>query len=246
VTMMGGNLTWRMGVGTSVLLHGAAICAMSLGFSFLPPPQKAADAAMTVDLAPVASAPPEPPRQTPQGPQKVEAVARPRRVDAPKIPPPPQLSVPVKAEVEVPIKTETQPDRPVMKQAADETTAPQAISAPPKPDNAAPSAGASSTASNAPQTWESSILARLARNKRYPSAAQSEHQQDVVYVKLVIDSAGRVTSANVVRSQGFPMLDREVISLAHRSSPFPAPPAAAGDPVVVVVPVEFYITKHRG
>ena len=146
----------------------------------------------------------------------------------------------------MPIKTETQPDRPVMEQAADQTTAPQAISAPPKPDSAAPSAGASSTASNAPQTWESSILAKLARNKRYPSAAQSEHQQDIVYVKLVIDSAGRLTSANVVRSQGFPMLDQEVISLAHRSSPFPAPPAAEGDPVVVVVPVEFYITKHRG
>lgn len=242
----GGRLSWRVGVGTSVLLHAAAIGAMFLGFSFLAPAQKAADAVMTVDLAPVASAPPAPPRQTPPGPQRIEAVAKPRLLDAPKIPPPPQLMFPVKAEVEVPIKPDVQPNRPVMKEAADQSTAPQAVTAPPKPDSAAPSAGASSTASNAPQTWESLILAKLARNKRYPSAAQSEHQEDVVYVRLVIDAAGRLISANVVRSRGFGMLDQEVVELAHRSSPFPAPPPSEGAPVIVVVPVEFYITTKRG
>ena len=68
----------------------------------------------------------------------------------------------------------------------------------------------------------------------------------MVYVRLVIDGTGRLTEAQVVRSRGYALLDQEVISLAHRSSPYPAPPAKEGDPAIVVVPVEFFITRHGG
>jgi protein TonB len=242
----GGARVWRTSLGASILFHGAAVCIVVFGLSWLAPPNKASDSAMTVELAPTVSAPPAPPRQTPPGPQHIEAVVKPRLIDEPKLPPPPpQVRTPTKDDVVVPLKPVLQPDRTVMKQAADQTTAPQAIVAPAKPETAAPTAGSSATASNAPQNWDNLLLAKLQRNKRYPSAAQSEHQEDVVYVRLVIDSSGRLQSANVVRSRGFAMLDDEVISLAHRSSPFPAPPAAEGNPVVVVVPVEFFITRHH-
>jgi protein TonB len=90
------------------------------------------------------------------------------------------------------------------------------------------------------------LLARLEHNKRYPSSAQAHHQEDVVYVRMVINSAGRLTEANVVRSRGFTLLDREVLSLARRTSPYPAPPATEGDPAVVVVPVEFFLARRPG
>ena len=241
----GGAPSWRTGLGTSIVLHGAVVFVVVFGLARLASPDRASDSAMTVELAAQVSAPPAPPRQTPMGPQQVEAVVKPRPIDAPKIPPPPQLKVPVKPDVVIPIKPNPQPDAPVQKQAADETTAPPAIAAPPKPDTAAPTAGATLVASNAPPTWESSLLAKLERNKRYPIAAQSQHQEDVVYVHLVINSAGRLTGANIVQSRGFSLLDNEVISLVRRSNPFPAPPPADGNPVEVVVPVEFFITSHR-
>jgi protein TonB len=129
----------------------------------------------------------------------------------------------------------------VPKPQAEETTAPQALVAPPKPVAASPVQGASSVASNAAQSWENGLLARLERVKRYPGAAQAQGQEDLVYVRLTIDRAGRLTDAQVVRSRGYAMLDREVVAMAHRASPFPAPPAEERDPVVVVVPVEFFI-----
>ena len=238
--------SWRTGLGMSIVLHGAVIGAVLFGLTWLAPRDGPSDAGMTVEIAPQVSAPPAPPRQTAPGPQRVEAVAKPRPINQPKIPPPPQLQIPVKPEVVVPAKPEPQPDRPVQKQAANQTTAPPTIAAPPKLEAAAPAAGAAPAASNAPQTWESSLLAKLERNKRYPIGAQTAHQEDVVYVRLVIDSGGRLTSANVVRSHGFSLLDNEVVSLARRSSPFPPPPPAEGNPVEVVVPVEFFISQHRG
>ncbi len=217
-----------------------------VGVTWFSPSHPASDAGMAVEIAPVASAPPTPPQQTAPGPQAVKSTVKPQPVEAPKIPPPPRLTVPVKAEVQVPTKSDTQPDRPVMKQAADQTTAPQAVSAPPKSISAAPTSGASTIASNAPQTWENLVVSKLARNKRYPSAAQLAHEEDNVYVQLVIDAAGRLISAKIMRSRGVSALDQEVLSLAHRSSPFPPPPGSQSPPVTVVVPVEFYISaRHR-
>lgn len=238
---------WRAGLTASVLLHGAAVGAVMFGLTWLAPAIKPADSVMTVELAPAPSAPPAPVRQTPPGPQRTEAVTRPRPMDQPKFPPPPKLLIPVKADVVLPPKPDPQLNRPVQKETVDETTAPQSTPAPPRQQMAAPIAGASTVASNAPQTWESLLEAKLQRNKRYPGAAQDSGQQDVVYVRMAIDRAGRLMDANVVRSRGYALLDSEAVALAHRASPFPAPPAdEAGDPIVLVVPVEFFITRHHG
>jgi len=252
VTLFAAVPLWRVGLVVSVLLHGAAAATVLLGPTLLTARTELTDAAMTVEIAPTASAPPDTPREIPIGPQQIEAVAQPRpidhshAIDHPKVPPPPKLPIPVKADLVVPANPDPQPERPVMNQVADQTTAPQALVAPSGPDRVAPTAGAATTDSNLPQTWESLLLAKLEHNKRYPSSAQANHQEDVVYVRMVINSAGRLTEANVVRSRGFTLLDQEVLSLARRAGPYPAPPATEGDPAVVVVPVEFFLARRSG
>jgi len=238
---------WRISLGASILLHGAAMSAVLFSLAQMTPSAKSADSVMTVELAPSPSAPVAPPRQTPPGPQRIASVEKPKPVDQPKIPPPPMLTSPVNPEVVMRAKPDAQPDRPVLKQVSDQTTAPEALAAPPKSNLAAPTTGASSVATNAPQTWDGLVLAKMQRNKRYPGAAQSQGQQDVVYLRMGIDRSGRLTNADVVRSRGYTLLDNEAVALAHRSSPFPAPPAnEEGNPVVVVVPVEFFINRHPG
>jgi protein TonB len=236
---------WRVGVMSSIALHSLVALVVLFGLVRLPPPSRVADAAMTVEIAPAPAAPPAPPRQTPPGPQQVRAITRPVPQNQSKISPP-RVDTPVKPEVVMQAKPQPQPDRPVLPKAADQTTDRQAAVAPPKAENAAPSAGASTVMSNAAQTWENLLLAKLQRNKRYPDSAQARGQEDVVYVKMSIDRAGRLTGADVVRSRGFAMLDSEVLSLVHRSSPYAPPPASEqGDMVVVVVPVEFFLKHNR-
>jgi protein TonB len=241
----GSPSNWRIGVGASVLLHSAFVCSLLFGLVRLAPTASPVGAVMTVEIAPTLSAPPTPPRQTPPGPRQIEAASKPKPFDRPKIPPPPKLLIPIKPEVMEPATPDPQPDRPVLKQTTDQTTAPQAIAAPPKTEEAAPTTGDANVASNAAQTWEGLLLAKLERNKRYPSAARYSHQEDVVYIRMVIDGAGRLTGVDVVRSRGYTLLDKEVVSLAHRASPFPPPPSAEGNPAVLVVPVQFFITHYR-
>lgn len=241
-----GAAIWRLGFGASVLLHAVAVAAILFHRVWPEPPSKPADSVMTVELAPTPSAPARPPRQTPPGPQRIESRPRSTPTDQPRIPLPPELATPLNPEVVLQAKTDPKPDRPMQKQNAEQTTAPLAVAAPPKPDVAAPTSGASTSASNAPQSWESSVLAKLQRNKRYPGQAQSQGQEDVVYVRIAIDRSGRLINADVVRSRGYALLDNEVLALVHRASPFPMPPAEEnGNPVIVVVPVEFFISSRR-
>jgi len=233
---------WVLGAGTSIALHVGAAAAVL--FTVAPAPTSIAppaEALMTIELAPTPSAPVAPLRQTAPGPVRVEATPPPMPAEPPKISPPPKLLMPIKADIVLPIKPRPHPPRPVRKPQAEQTTAPQALVAPPKPVAASPTQGASSIVSNAAQSWENGLLARLERVKRYPGAAQAQSQEDLVYVRITIDRSGKLTDAQVVRSRGYALLDREVVAMAHRASPFPAPPAEEHDPVVVVVPVEFFI-----
>ena len=67
-----------------------------------------------------------------------------------------------------------------------------------------------------------------------------------MYVRMTLNRAGQLLSAGIVKSQGFPLLDGEVLSLVRRASPYGAPPAAeAGDPIEIVVPVNFFVNHGR-
>lgn len=241
-----GDGRWLWSTVGSLSIHGGVVAAAALGFNWVAASEPPPAAAVVVEVSLVTSAPPVPVRETPPGPEQQEQQAAQKRplMEIPHIPAP---LVPVKAEVVVPLRD----DRPPQKveddaRRVDVTTAPTAMPAPSAPDFAAPAVGRSANPpSNAEQAWEGLVLAQLERNKRYPAAAQRAGMQDVVMVRLTLDRKGRVTDAKIRRSNGYGPLDAEVLALARRASPLPAPPPeVAGDPLVLTVPVEFFMKKR--
>ena len=88
-----------------------------------------------------------------------------------------------------------------------------------------------------PARWQSRLMAHLERRKRYPAGAKSRREEGVVYVRFRIDETGKVLSASLARSSGFPELDSEVLSLVQRASPVPAPPPDVNR--TITAPVKF-------
>jgi len=240
---------WPYALIFSIGLHGAVVGAMLVDWRWArhaddsPPP-----AAMVVELAVMPASPPIPATQVAPGPEQVEAQPGPKPVEQKSFDPPPQVDAALKPSFILPVKPEQKPiEAPTVAREARETTAPQAVEAAAVDKTAAPVEGNNAAPpSNAEQAWEGKILAKLERNKRYPSAAQAGGQQDTVLVRLVIDRAGRLIEASLKKSAGFALLDNATLELARRASPFPAPPpGVTGDRIVRVVPVEFYIRKRR-
>lgn len=228
----------------SLGVHGGAAAALFLGFSTAvkaPPP-----AAMVVELASLPSAPPIPPSLAPPAPKQDEA--RPKPVeDKLKIPPLPKLAFAIKPEVAVPLKPLQDEKKPIADKPADETTRPATPQAPLKDAPKAPAIGApSDQPSTAEQSWEARVLAALERKKRYPGDAQRQGQEDVIYVRIGVDRNGRVVDSQIRKSRGYPLLDSEVMALVQRASPLPAPPKdVSGDPVMLLVPVDFFLSHHN-
>lgn len=114
-----------------------------------------------------------------------------------------------------------------------ETAAPKTVAAPP-------------AASNAPDTWEGKVLAQLNKHRRYPRMAMARREQGVPYIRFVMDREGRVLSATLERSSGFPNLDREAVALPKRAQPLPKPPddMRSGQATIeMVVPVEYFLRR---
>ena len=143
-------------------------------------------------------------------------------------PPPPQVAQ------EAPKPQEARTPAPV-------TSAPQAIPEQTAVTAAAPAQGQPNpSASKALPTWKAQIVALLERNKRYPPAAQSRHQQGVAQVFFSLDQQGRLVDSHLVRSSGAAALDEEALALLRRAQPFPKPPAElGGGQVGLTVPVRF-------
>ena len=110
------------------------------------------------------------------------------------------------------------------------------------PQTAAPTNGVPSDGKAAVATYQSLLLGHLARHKQYPATARARRQQGVAYVRFSMDRQGRVISVALAKSAGAALLDGESLDLLRRASPLPAPPVeVAGDPVDLIVPVEFFI-----
>jgi protein TonB len=227
----------------SLTVHGGAAAALFLGLSssVKAPPQ----AAMVVELAALPSAPPVTPSDTPPAPKQDEAQPKPV-VDKLKIPPLPKLALDIKPEVSVPLKPLEDEKKPVADKPADETTRPATPEAPVKDAPKAPAIGApSNIPSTAEQSWEARVLAVLERKKRYPADAQRQGEEDVVYVRIAVDRSGHVVDSQIRKSRGYAMLDSEVMALVQRASPLPAPPReVTGNPVTLLIPVDFFLAHH--
>ena len=209
-----------------------------------PPPLPA----VLIDLPPVAEpAPPEaaaPPEAVaepePLPPLPTEPEPPPPPEPEPLPPPPPPVR---EVAVPLPVKPPPRPKPAVRQEPRVERPSSQAVAAPAQspPPQAAPAPAPGPVApSNAVPTWQGLLMTRLQQARRYPSDARLNSQQGVAYLRVTLNRAGEVLSANIERSSGFPSLDNETLALAQRASPLPAPPAeVTGNSVVLVIPVRF-------
>lgn len=211
-------------IGTCLLFAGG-FAALFVTFEqrFNPPPPSAP---LVVSLVPLASPPETPPKpkeapkpaekhQRQPTPQKIEPVVHPI-ISLPTIAPPPP------APVAKPV--DPAPPQP-------ETAAPKTAPAPPAPQ----------VSSNAPDTWEGRVLARLQKYQRYPGAAKSGRQQGVTFIRFRMNREGHVLSSSLERSSGFPMLDQAALDTLRRADPLPKIPPQRPDEIELVTPFEFYL-----
>jgi periplasmic protein TonB len=174
--------------------------------------------------------------------QKVEEKAETDPVEEP----PPEVAPAPNPEVAVPppppqeVKQET-PQRQEPRPAAPTTSAPQAIPEATAAKPAAPVQGPRRPDNKyAVQTWQRQVSDLIARNARYPTAADRRGQTGEVQVSFGIDRQGRVIDSRVVRGSGNAALDEEALSVLRRAQPFPVPPQELpGERVGLVVPVQF-------
>ncbi|SDY81581.1 protein TonB [Lysobacter sp. yr284] len=239
---------WLGGVAVTAVVHAALLAALlhlRTPAPALPPTPPAAAVVLELSLLP--KAPPVPALDLPPGPAQPERAASrarpPREVarDRP-LPQPPQAlgetaSAPQPAASSAPAEQPAAQD-----QAAASASAPPTVAAVPAPRYAA-AQDAAGAGRQVPRHWQQLLLGHLERFKRYPRQARRLHQQGVAQLRMSVAGDGRVRAARIEASSGYPGLDEEALAVAQRAGPVPAPPAELGDPVEVVVPVDFYIAR---
>lgn len=229
---------WMAGLGASVGIHGAvAACALVATLWSSSRNHAAAPPAMAIELAPEPAGPVTPPHETPSEPQP-----RPRPVEQVQKQEIPELPRMAKSPDAATLPTRTPLPPPQMA-----PPPPPASTQSPAPKAAAPAAGQpTSGSSEAQQSWEGRVLARLEQKKRYPNEARREGLEDTVYVRITMDRKGRVLASSITRSRNHAVLNDAVRDLVRRADPLPAlPEGVGGDQYTVTVPVNFYI-KQRG
>lgn len=201
-------------------------------------------AAMMVELAPLPEpTPPPPPKVVPQPPAPVEEPPLPKLAEAPK----PKIAIPKppkpKAKPQPP-KPEKKPEppreEPPSEQVAETppSTAPVQKSAAPAPSIAANS--------NALPTWQSDLLAHLAKYQLYPQDARRRGLQGINRLRFVVDANGKVLSYEMAGGSGSAALDRATLDMIKRAQPLPKPPAELlkNGSIEVVAPFVYTLKKR--
>ncbi|MFC5694429.1 energy transducer TonB [Pseudomonas sp. GCM10022186] len=179
-------------------------------------------AAMVVELEPLPApapkpAPPPPPQVEPEPeplPKLVEA-PKPKIAIAPKPKPKPRPPKPKPPE--------PKPEKPRETESVKESVAaPTAAPSDAKP--AAQQQATSSAPSDAKPTWQSKLLAHLARYKRYPEDARRRGFEGINRLRFVVDGEGKVISYSLVGKSGSASLDRATLEMIRRAQPLPPPP----------------------
>jgi len=259
------NKVWLKSTGIVVLVYASITGGLIYYFSrqpiVVPPPTNMAAAPVVIEMAALPTAPKEvnnldndakrpiqtakPVPQLPVQKKEVPVITSKQPTKEPEIRESKPQEKPIKKQKTEPLKETVQqkeePEKNIQQQQASnsaETTA--------KDDDKvkAPEVGATSQTQNKsnPQ-WESFVLAKLQKLKRYPAYAQRQKQEDVVMVQFTLDNEGKLISARLLQSKGFELLDRESLALIKRASPFPKPPQEAlrNGSAQLTVPIEFFI-----
>jgi protein TonB len=199
-----------------------------------------------IDLEPLPPAPvpvvtpPAPPPPEPEPPKQVE-----------RVPPPPE---PVKRVEPKPVvrRVAPAPEPPPMPDAVASpepapASAPAPVAATPPPQAAAAPPAARAPQGTAMPDWQSRVLARLERYKRYPREAVARRREGVPQVRFSIDRDGHVLSASLHQASGDRDLDAEAVDLVQRADPLPRPPDdLPGATIEIVVPVSFRLCGVTG
>jgi len=208
---------------------------------------------ITIELAPVAVAPPAPVRDLAPGPvvetesqEQVAEEAPPEErkeptkeekvvEEAPAPDPEVAMAKPEPMAEEGPIDDKPAP---VVAPAAPLPTAPQAAPTP-APRVAALAVGQVPRPSPAAiASWERLLVAQLERHKRYPAGAQGKVGE--ARLAFSIDRSGQVVASRIVHSSGSEALDQEALALIKRAAPLPPPPAGVPEErLSFVVPVRY-------
>ena len=86
------------------------------------------------------------------------------------------------------------------------------------------------------------VISRLHRQKRYPSDAKKRGVQGTAVVAFTINPNGSVSGIRLSRSAGSASLDKAVLAMVRRASPFPPIPSGLGRKrIPISVPVRFRV-----
>lgn len=241
-------LRWAGAIGSALLLHLIAALVLLIDWQRTSATDSESPlAAMTIEVAPLPSAPSTQPTEAPPGPEQVEQrMQRQPRRQLPRFDPPPLARSPADADA-LAEREATPPEQPQTAQTEVErtTAAPSSISNDTDAAQAPVEGAPSDRGADAVTSWQDRLLAHLEHHKRYPRAAQLRQQQDVVYLRFHMDRRGKVLDWAIARSRGYALLDAEVNALIQRASPLPAPPDdIGGDPIEMVMPVEFFLDRR--
>ncbi len=110
---------------------------------------------------------------------------------------------------------------------------------------ATPQRGSTQGRPSAEIAWQSRLLGHLEGFRRYPTRALRQRHEGVTYLRFSVDRRGGVDAVRLERSSGSDLLDAEALEVVRRAQPVPAPPPEIeGDPVEVVVPVQFRLRRR--
>jgi len=239
-----GLLRWCSSLAIVLAVHGVLVSVALWWTARAPvPPQALAPDALMVELAAAPEAPPVPPRALPPGPlMRQQKMAEPEPSPAPM----PELTLPADDTAQ----THATRRREVVEraEATDTQDVAQSLAPPSIQAQEATRYAAAQTVTGSPgdaaATWQARLLGHLQQFRRYPRQAERLRQQGVAYVRFSVDRQGNASHVRIGRSSGHPLLDEETLATVQRGSPLPAPPSdVEGDPVEVMVPVEFFL--HR-
>jgi protein TonB len=104
-----------------------------------------------------------------------------------------------------------------------------------------PGESVSSLSGSSAISYRDTLLAHIARYRRYPADARRDHVEGTVEVRFVLDRAGAVQSAWIAASSGRTNLDAEALAAIRRAVPMPRIPAELPDSIDITLPIDFEI-----
>lgn len=84
------------------------------------------------------------------------------------------------------------------------------------------------------------VAGMIARARRYPKSARRRNKQGVGVVTFTLRANGSIASAKLIHGSGVRSLDKEMVAMVHRASPFPSfPEGLRKSSLQLTIPINF-------